>query len=82
MGKMHPILHMKEKKKKKKRMQWDPPLMLAGCATLTDCSRPVDWLVRWPTSASDAETAATQGALSSDAVHSSRFLWLLQGETI
>lgn len=79
MGKMHPILHMK---KKKKRMQWDPPLMLAGCATLTDCSRPVDWLVRWPTSASDAETAATQGALSSDAVHSSRFLWLLQGETI
>lgn len=76
MGKMHPILHMK--KKKKNRMQWDPPLMLAGCATLTDCSRPV----RWPTSASDAETAATQGALSSDAVHSSRFLWLLQGETI
>lgn len=56
--------------------------MLAGCATLTDCSRPVDWLVRWPTSASDAETAATQGALSSDAVHSSRFPWLLQGETI
>lgn len=77
MGKMHPILHMK-----KKSMQWDPPLMLARCVTVTDCSRPVDWLVRWPTSACDAETAAIQGALSSDAVHSSRFPWLLQGETI